>query len=112
MDKRRKSRPKYSNKWRKTSVYCLRQVKDECVMCNESATLVHHAFYGSDVCGWSIFPLCEKCHEISHLPQFWINNQNEIFARNTREFIQILRAKYYYAYRKNNLWRFPDSKIT
>lgn len=100
MDRTRKYKSRYNLKWERTSNYCLKLMDYRCILGNHRAVLVHHSMYGIDITGWSIFPLCRKCHEFVHHPGVWIPNESLILCRNTPEFTNFLRAKFYAKYQE------------
>jgi alkyl sulfatase BDS1-like metallo-beta-lactamase superfamily hydrolase len=58
---------------------------------------IHHAFYGNDIIGWSVFPVDAECHaKICHSKENWITDKdNPVWGnRNTEEFIKKLRDNY------------------
>ncbi|MFK0731410.1 MAG: helix-turn-helix domain-containing protein [Gloeotrichia echinulata GP01] len=68
-----------------------------CVCLTRKSTQIHHACYGNDIAGKSIFPVCQHCHyHICHHKANWIRcSKNPVWEnRNTEEFIQKLRSGY------------------
>jgi hypothetical protein len=74
-----------------------RSTGQRCVICTGKSTHVHHAYYGDDVVGTSIFPICESCHgSVCHSRENWIPNKQEMKAKNTPAFINKLRIQFLY----------------
>jgi|GEM_PF-3671641 len=76
--------------------YCITSKSDE----------LHHAYYGEDVIGESVFPVCLRCHQtICHDPKNWIiDHKNQLWKnRNTTKFLERLRLGYKLLYEGINL---------
>lgn len=68
-----------------------------CCMVNFSEE-IHHVTYGNDIVGWSIFPVCRKCHSsICHSKKNWIIDEDnpKWNNHNKDEFISNLRNNYF-----------------
>jgi hypothetical protein len=68
-----------------------------CVCLLRKSTQIHHACYGNDITGKSIFPVCQYCHyHICHHKANWIRcSKNPVWEnRNTEEFIENLQSGY------------------
>ncbi|WP_414755555.1 hypothetical protein [Anabaena sp. CCY 9910] len=68
-----------------------------CCCVKRKSVHIHHAYYGNDVIGESIFPVCMDCHYFAcHHKDNWIRSlENPIWEnRNTEEFTECLRLGY------------------
>ncbi|MGA1256913.1 MAG: hypothetical protein ACO3YX_07885, partial [Candidatus Nanopelagicaceae bacterium] len=68
-----------------------------CVCMTRKSQELHHAFYGNDIIGVSVYPVCISCHRaICHSPENWIkDHHNPLWKnRNTEEFIERLQLGY------------------
>ena len=68
-----------------------------CVCLNNKSTQIHHACYGNDIIGKSIFPVCVYCHyRICHHKFHWIRCPTDPVwnNRNTEDFTQKLQSGY------------------
>lgn len=68
-----------------------------CVCLVNKSNQIHHAYYGNDVAGESVFPVCTKCHRLTcHSKKYWIkDSKNPVWEnRNTETFLQRLRMGY------------------
>ena len=74
-----------------------------CVICYGKSEEIHHALYGNDIPGKTIFSVCRHCHEnICHSPENWIKSSNPMKCRNTPQFTTFLRTQYIYLKRVHN----------
>lgn len=66
-----------------------------CVICFGKSKHIHHSSYGKDIHGYSIFPVCEKCHYgVCHASNNWIEKTDRMKSENTSEFREYLRMQY------------------
>ncbi|MGB6301153.1 MAG: hypothetical protein WBF90_33935 [Rivularia sp. (in: cyanobacteria)] len=68
-----------------------------CCCLSAKSEEIHHALYGFDVIGWSIFPVCKECHtKICHNKENWIvDEDNPVWNnRNNLNFLKKLRDNY------------------
>ena len=62
-----------------------------CCLCFDKSQEVHHASYGHDVPGVTIFALCLNCHKLAHTGKNWIWNQDKMKCQNSDKFKAKLR---------------------
>ena len=68
-----------------------------CVCMTAKSEELHHAFYGRDIIGVSVFPTCLSCHQnVCHSSDNWvIDHKNPVWKnRNTTGFTQRLQLGY------------------
>jgi hypothetical protein len=66
-----------------------------CVICLKKSTNVHHASYGNDIVGKTIFPVCHSCHEtVCHHQTNWIIHKDKMKSRNTPAFTEYLQMQF------------------
>ena len=65
-----------------------------CCLCFKKSQEIHHASYGNDVPGVTIFALCLDCHKIAHTGKNWIWNRDKMKSRNSASFRNKLRKGY------------------
>ncbi len=94
---------RYSDKWKTKAKEARERTNYRCCLCMRKSNYleVHHAVYcnkknkriaGYEMIGVHIFPLCERCHQIAHLPENWIKDGNNpvLKNRNTVKFYRII----------------------
>lgn len=98
-------RSRYGNikSYRKQCAIAHQSSKNLCCVClvNPSEEL-HHAKYGNDVIGETVFPVCLKCHEsVCHSSKNWLKDKyNPVWKnQNTAEFIERLKIGYKLLYK-------------
>lgn len=70
-----------------------------CVVCFKKSTHIHHARYGFDSPGVTVFPVCRKCHDnVCHASINWIMSVDRMKSRNTKEFTKWLQDRFLYIY--------------
>ncbi|MBW4675913.1 MAG: hypothetical protein KME52_18400 [Desmonostoc geniculatum HA4340-LM1] len=86
---------RYGKNYKRVCAITHRQTSGFCCYClSAKSKEIHHALYGNDVAGFSIFAVCDKCHKrVCHSRQNWIKDKNNPVwkNRNTEEFISRLR---------------------
>jgi hypothetical protein len=68
---------------------------------NNPSQELHHGFYGKDIIGISIFPVCTRCHQmVCHSKENWIRDKtNPVWRnRNTASFLARLQTGYMLLY--------------
>lgn len=68
-----------------------------CVCLTAKSEELHHASYGKDCIGFSVFPVCTRCHQsVCHAPDNWIvDYKNPVWGNhNSAEFTQRLQLGY------------------
>ena len=86
---------RYGKNYKRLCTMAHRQTKGYCCYCLSSKSEeIHHALYGNDIAGVSIFAVCDRCHtKVCHNRQNWIKDKkNPVWKnRNTEEFTARLK---------------------
>ena len=72
-----------------------------CSCLTKQSEELHHAKYGQDSIGHTVFPVCKQCHQIvCHSQENWIvDHKNPVWeSRNTEKFLQKLQLGYQLLY--------------
>lgn len=100
---------RYGNpkKYRKQCAIAHKSTHGLCCVCMvKKSEQLHHAYYGQDVIGESVFPVCLRCHQtICHSSENWIIDEDDKVwkNRNTPKFIDRLRLGYRLLYEGINV---------
>jgi len=78
-------------------------IGQRCVLCLKKSKVIHHAAYGNDKPGYTVFPVCVRCHNsICHSPTNWIRHKEVMKSHNTPDFTEYLRMQYLYVQTVHN----------
>lgn len=100
---------RYGNpkKYRKQCAIAHQSTHGLCCVCMvKKSEQLHHAYYGQDVIGESVFPVCLRCHQtICHSSENWIVDKDDKVwkNRNTPKFIDRLKLGYRLLYEGINM---------
>lgn len=72
-----------------------KDIGQRCTLCLKKSQVIHHAAYGRDKPGYTVFPVCIKCHNnCCHSPANWVRHTDKMKSHNTPEFTEYLRMQY------------------
>jgi hypothetical protein len=72
-----------------------KETGQRCVICLKKSQTTHHAAYGNDVPGVTIFAVCKTCHNnICHDPKNWLPHRDKMLSCNTPAFTKYLQRQY------------------
>ena len=101
---KRNYQQRYGNvkRYKKTCAIAHKSVYGLCCVClTRTSEELHHAKYGQDEIGKTIFPVCVECHQLEcHSKENWIYDpKNPVWGnRNTAKFIERLQLGYQLLY--------------